>query len=95
MSQQLFDSVRKLKGEKIFEKCVPIVGDVSIPDLGMSARDRETLIDEVEFVIHSAATIRFDDPLKKAVLLNVRGTKLILGLAAEMKKLIVSRWITE
>ncbi|KAK9738277.1 Male sterility protein [Popillia japonica] len=85
----LFDSVRKLKGEKIFEKCVPIVGDVSIPDLGMSARDRETLIDEVEFVIHSAATIRFDDPLKKAVLLNVRGTKLILGLAAEMKKLIL------
>ncbi|KAI4454517.1 male sterility protein 2-related [Holotrichia oblita] len=85
----LFDTVRKQKGEKIFEKCTLIAGDVSIPDLGMSAQDRETLINEVEFVVHSAATIRFDDPMKKAVLLNVRGTKLVLELAAEMKKLLI------
>ncbi|KRT84622.1 epimerase, partial [Oryctes borbonicus] len=84
----LFEQVRKLKGDKIFERCLPIAGDVGTLGLGISEKDKETLINEVEIVFHSAATIRFDDPLKKAVLLNTRGTKLMLELALQMKKLV-------
>lgn len=82
--------MRALKGDQIFDKCVPMHGDVGLPELGLSDKDRQTLKEEVEFVIHSAATVRFDDPLKKAVLLNVRGPKLMLELAMDMKKLEVN-----
>ena len=67
-------------------------GDVSLPDLGMSASDRQLLADNIHLVYHMAATIRFDEPLKKAILLNTRGTKLILQLAKTFKHLEVS-WI--
>lgn len=66
-----------------------IEGDVSLPDLAMSKLNRQLLIDEVDFVYHLAATIRFDESLKKTVLLNTRGTKLVLELSKEMKHLQV------
>lgn len=59
----------------------------------MSEADRQTIIDEVSLVYHCAATIRFDETLKKAVLLNTRGTKCMLDLAAQMKKLEVSDFL--
>lgn len=67
-----------------------IPGDVSLSDLGMSTKDREKITSEAEIIFHCAATVRFDEPLKKAVLLNVRGTKLMLELAKECNKLLVS-----
>lgn len=67
-----------------------IPGDVSLSDLGMSTKDREKITSEAEIIFHCAATVRFDEPLKKAVLLNVRGTKLMLELAKGCKKLLVS-----
>lgn len=45
------------------------------------------LIDEVNIIYHCAATIRFDEALKKAVLLNTRGTKQVSELAGSCKKL--------
>ena len=75
--------------EKIKRKIAYIGGDVSLPDLGLTESDRKLLIDEVNIVFHLAATIRFDEPLKKAVLLNTRGTKLVLELAKQMKNLEV------
>ncbi|KAJ8972159.1 hypothetical protein NQ314_000385, partial [Rhamnusium bicolor] len=64
-------------------KCVPIVGDVTEIDLGLSKEDRETLQNEVEFIYHCAATTRFDDTLKNAIIINTRGTKFMLDLAEE------------
>lgn len=52
--------------------------------------DRQTVIDEVSVVYHCAATVRFDEALKKAVLLNARGVKCMLDLAEQMKCLEVS-----
>ncbi|GBP61473.1 Fatty acyl-CoA reductase 2 [Eumeta japonica] len=42
---------------------------------------------EVDVIFHGAATVRFDDHIKKAVLTNVRGTREVLLLAAECKHL--------
>lgn len=70
-------------------KIIPINGDVLLEDLGLSIEDRALLCEEVEIVYHGAATIRFDEKLRRAVLLNTRGTKLMLLLAKEMKKLQV------
>lgn len=81
--------MKKMHGEEILNKIYPIAGDVSELNLAISESDRRLLADTVEVVYHAAATIRFDEALKKAVLLNTRGTKLVLDLAKEMKKLQV------
>lgn len=87
---QLFDLMKSIHGPGITERVEPISGDVSLPGLGISPEDRKKLCEEVEIVYHVAATIRFDEPLKKAVLLNTRGTKFMLDLAQEMKGLLVT-----
>lgn len=56
----------------------------------MAEKDREIVKNEVNVTVHLAATIRFDDPLKKAVLLNTRGTKFMMDLAKECTNLDVS-----
>jgi fatty acyl-CoA reductase len=70
-------------------KVVGIAGDVTMPGLGLSAPNRQLLAERVSIVFHVAATIRFDESLKKAVLINTRGTRLMLDLAQEMKNLEV------
>lgn len=60
-----------------------------MPDLGITLEDTNHLVENISIVYHCAATIRFDETLKKAVLLNTRGTKLMLALAEKMKKLEV------
>lgn len=71
------------------KKVCAISGDVSLPDLGLSMKDRQMLCHRVGIVFHCAATVRFDEPLKTAVLLNTRGTKLLLDLARHMEALQV------
>lgn len=68
-------------------KLVP--GDCGLPDLGIEESDREKLCQEVNFVFHIAATVRFDEKLKTAVHINVRGTKHMLDLARLMPHLKV------
>ncbi|KAH8247919.1 hypothetical protein KR038_011997, partial [Drosophila bunnanda] len=67
-----------------FQRVCPIAGDCFAPDLGLSEHDRKILVSEVQFVIHGAATVRFDDPLHIALAINTRATKLMVQLAKEM-----------
>ena len=53
-------------------KIIPINGDIYEPELGISAKDVKTLEDNVSIVYHSAASVRFDDPIRLAVEMNVR-----------------------
>ncbi|CAH1959206.1 unnamed protein product [Acanthoscelides obtectus] len=89
MNNPLFDKVKKLLGPEVINKLEAVDGDVMMPNLGMSEEDRQKVAKEAELIFHCAATIRFDEPLKKAVLLNVRGTKYMLDLAKECKKLLI------
>jgi fatty acyl-CoA reductase len=56
--------------------------------LAISKEDRDELVKEVSVVFHSAATVRFDEVLSKAVSMNVRGTKEMLDLAKDIKQLV-------
>ncbi|RZC37876.1 NAD binding 4, Sterile, Epimerase, Polysacc synt 2, and/or 3Beta HSD domain containing protein [Asbolus verrucosus] len=85
----LFELVKKQQGKSIFAKVEAIPGDISAPDLDISESDRERLTEEVQFIYHSAATVKFDEKFKTAVLLNVRGTKLMLDLAKQCKNLMI------
>ncbi|XP_053621900.1 putative fatty acyl-CoA reductase CG5065 [Plodia interpunctella] len=85
----LFEKVRTLRGgvEPLLAKVSIAAGDVAEKDLALSEEDRERISNTVEIIIHAAATIRFDEELKKAVLMNVRGVRLMLDLAKQCKKL--------
>lgn len=53
--------------------------------------EREQIKEQVNIVIHAAATVRFDEKLKMAIAINVNGTKEILKLAKEIHHLKVSK----
>ncbi|XP_031784422.1 fatty acyl-CoA reductase 1 [Nasonia vitripennis] len=68
-------------------KLFPIKGDVGMPELGLSLEDRTMLMQRVNIVFHSAATVRFNEPIKTAVNLNTRGTDRIIDLCKGMANL--------
>ncbi|XP_077520155.1 fatty acyl-CoA reductase 1-like [Amblyomma americanum] len=86
LSSQVFE---RLKQEQpcALEKVRAMPGDITLPSLGLSMSDRATLIEEVSVVFHSAATIKFDEPLKVAVQLNVLGTRHVLDLCKRIPNL--------
>lgn len=64
-----------------------MTGDISEDQLGLSTEDEELLHNSVNIIIHSAATVRFNDPIKVALNTNVLGTRRILELSRKMKHL--------
>ena len=70
-------------------KIIPLTGDCTEIGLGLSATDRHILEETVSIVFHAAATVRFDAPLKSAVLMNTRGTREIMMIVRNMKNLKV------
>lgn len=81
-----FDRIRRIQ-PSLFDKVKVIRGDITFDDLAISSEDLKTLRNEVSIVVHSAATIRFDEPLKRATRINVIATKRILELALQLKRL--------
>jgi len=70
-------------------KILPLTGDCAELGLGLSATDHQILEETVSIVFHAAATLRFEDSLKSAVLMNTRGTREIMMIARNMKNLKV------
>lgn len=71
-----------------FSKVCPINGDCSLIGLGISDEDLKRM-ENVSVVFHSAASVRFDDALKEAILLNTRGTVEVLRFAEKLKHIRV------
>lgn len=71
-----------------FSKVCPINGDCSMIGLGISDEDLKRM-ENVSVVFHSAASVRFDDALKDAILLNTRGTVEVLKFAEKLKSIRV------
>ncbi|XP_032667586.1 putative fatty acyl-CoA reductase CG5065 [Odontomachus brunneus] len=91
----LFEKVKAQRGLAALRKAVTVInGDILMPDLGISPEDRKMLCENVNIVYHAAATVRFDEMLKKAVLMNTRATKLMIELAKEMKNLVLFAYIS-
>nr|XP_050855596.1 uncharacterized protein LOC127066212 [Vespula vulgaris] len=83
---RVFDRIKR-EVPKFRDKVVAICGDCSVEELGISAEDRRTLINEVSVVFHVAATVRFNEKLKLASAINVRSTNDLLELCKSMPKL--------
>lgn len=85
---QIFDFLRKEQPETL-NKVIPITGDITSPNLGISPADYKVVIENVSIVFHSAATVKFDEPLKLSVAMNILGTQSVVQMCHKMDKLEV------
>lgn len=79
----------------VFEKLVPVSGDVNECGLGIGDADTVTLRDSVSVVIHSAARVRFDDNLREALGCNVKSVLHVVQFCQTLQHLQVIYYITE
>ncbi|XP_030032209.2 fatty acyl-CoA reductase wat [Manduca sexta] len=86
LKDSVFDTLREMNQE-FGNKITPIEGDVAELQLGLSVQSWVTIAEEVDVIFHMAATTRFDETLRKATLINLRGTREILSLAKQCKNL--------
>lgn len=70
--ESVFDRLYAEKKDHLLSKIIPIAGDVAEIGLDMSEEDKKRMMD-VQIIFHVAASVRFDDPLKEAILMNTRG----------------------
>ncbi|XP_077288140.1 fatty acyl-CoA reductase wat-like isoform X2 [Arctopsyche grandis] len=69
------------------EKFWFVSGDIGSLNLGLSKEDYEQICKETTIIFHIAATVRFDEALKLAVNVNVRGTREVVLLAKQCPQL--------
>ena len=91
LSFRLFQPFQKFVSERpdTLKKVVAVSGDIEKPNLGMSLENQERTCNEVSIFIHAAATVRFDEPIMKALGTNVQGLSNMLQLAATVTNLEV------
>jgi fatty acyl-CoA reductase len=89
LKDQVFNRVRSLN-PALMNKLKYVAGDVTEPNLGISAENYRLLQENVNVVFHSAASIKFNDPFKDALNMNALGTNRCLELASDMPHLKVT-----
>jgi fatty acyl-CoA reductase len=72
----VFSRIKK-ENQGLLHKIIPISGDITYPGLGISPSDEKILCEHVSVVFHVAATIRFDEPLRYEININVFPATLI------------------
>lgn len=82
---QLFEPLRE-KNPDVLEKLFAVEGDVGKLGLGLTKEALEQMKD-VSVIFHSAASVRFDDILQSAIILNTRGTHETIKFALGLDKL--------
>ncbi|BFG06476.1 putative fatty acyl-CoA reductase [Drosophila madeirensis] len=86
LNAPLFESLRREKPKEL-SKVIPISGDITSEELGISEKDQNLLCRNVSIVFHSAATVKFDEKLKLSVTINMLGTKRLVELCHRMLSL--------
>jgi fatty acyl-CoA reductase len=85
----LFNRLRK-ENPGALQKLLPVQGDMTLEELGLTPENKARLQEEVSVVFHCAATLRLEAKLKDAVEMNATGTWRVLQLARGMKQIKVS-----
>lgn len=83
----LFEPIR-LNIPHVLNKLIPVAGDVTELNLGLKEEDIKAM-KNVSIIFHSAASVRFDDSLRDAILMNTRGTREIMTFAETLKNIKV------
>uniref|UniRef100_A0A669B080 Fatty acyl-CoA reductase n=1 Tax=Oreochromis niloticus TaxID=8128 RepID=A0A669B080_ORENI len=88
INSKLFEKLQQDQPD-FAEKIIAVNSDLTQPELNLSKADQSILAENIDIVFHCAATVRFSEPLKDAVQLNVLATQMMLALAHRMKHLEV------
>jgi len=86
---QLFDKIRE-KSPELFDKVIAIGGDMKSYELGISDADQQVLVQNVSIIFHCAATVKFNEKIREAIDINVKGTQKLMDLGRRMEGLEVS-----
>lgn len=86
--ESVFDRLNAEKKDHLLSKIIPIAGDVAELGLAISDEDKKRM-QQVSILFHVAASVRFDDPLKDAILMNTRGTRETVAFAETLPQLDV------
>lgn len=86
LEDPLYSELRKEKPSFV-DRIMPILGDVSEINLGLDEKSWAILTDEVNVILHSAATVNFVEKVKLTAITNVRGTREMLKLAKACKNI--------
>jgi len=87
--------MREEKQTDLFKKLIAVAGDIGEENLGLSLEDQTTLINTIEVVFHSAATLDFEADLRTTVNINLLGTRKIVQLCRQIKELKVNQYSEE
>lgn len=88
IKSELFDRLRNSEfGQEQLNKIVAIKGDITEPLFGLAQKDIEQLSSDASIIFHSAATVKFVEPLSVAVQNNVVSVENLINLASKMKNL--------
>lgn len=71
------------------KKIKVINGNLEESSMGLESTDREWMIENVNFIFHCAATVKFNERLELATKINIQGTENLMLLATHMKSLKV------
>lgn len=88
LKSELFNRLKDSEhGQEQLDKIVAIKGDITKPLFGLSKHDIELLTSKVSVIFHSAATVKFVEPLKIAIQNNVVSVENLIDLASRFQKL--------
>lgn len=85
----MYEKLIELRGADIFQKLVAVAGDVGEENLGLGPADRRLLIENVDVVFHSAATLDFEATIRPTVTVNLLGTRRVVQLCKDAANLKV------
>eukprot|EP00092_Neocalanus_flemingeri_P005847 GFUD01006292.1.p1 GENE.GFUD01006292.1~~GFUD01006292.1.p1 ORF type:complete len:503 (-),score=131.65 GFUD01006292.1:35-1543(-) len=85
-TSKLFDTLKTVKNAAM-DKVAAMTGDIDKPQLGLSSGDQDRVLNEVEVILHCAATVRFDEDLSRALTMNVGAVSSIISLCKSMLRL--------
>ncbi|XP_015125320.1 fatty acyl-CoA reductase wat isoform X2 [Diachasma alloeum] len=77
----------KTEAPKFRDKVVAVAGDFALPALGLSPVDQDLLVRNITIVFNIAATVRFNEKIKEAVTVNIKGPREVLILCRSMTNL--------
>ncbi|XP_076687279.1 fatty acyl-CoA reductase wat-like [Andrena cerasifolii] len=81
----VYDRLRR-EQPNFLNKVIMVEGDAMQEDYGLSP-ETKTMLMNTNIIFHAAATVRFDEKMRLAVNINVKGTRCILLFAKQMPNL--------
>ncbi|KAL0299386.1 UNVERIFIED_CONTAM: Fatty acyl-CoA reductase 2 [Sesamum radiatum] len=93
INSELFKCLKEEHGASyeafVRERLIPVVGNICEPELGMNVDTANTIMNEVDVIIQSAANTTFDDRYDSLLEANVNGPQRLMRFAKRCNNLIL------